>query len=89
MKFSPILNGYDVRGQDTMKSTLITRFSKNQMSSNEMKKTIGGKSLLDTCLANADNAAYHVDNGLSSMTDKHTLFIDLACQCMETFGDQP
>ncbi len=71
-----------------MKSSLISKFSSNQMSSNEMKNIIGGKSNLDTCFDNAHNASFNVDNGLTSQADKQELFQNLTFACLDTFGPQ-
>ena len=55
------------------------------MSKSEMKKIIGGE-MSERCLQNANNDAYHIDNGLSSMADKDALFNNIADSCVENFG---
>jgi hypothetical protein len=64
---------------------LAKSFTNAQISKTEMKKIIGGD-MLERCLQNANNAAYHTDNGLSSMEDKDALFNNIADSCVENFG---
>lgn len=64
---------------------LTNAFKNAQMSKSEMKKITGGD-MLERCLQNANNAAYHIDNGLSSMADKDALFNNIADSCVDNFG---
>lgn len=64
---------------------LIKSLTDAQMSKSEMKKITGGD-MLERCLQNANNHAYHVDNGLTKDSDKDELFNNLADSCVDNFG---